>query len=244
MAAQRADRRPLSSCTWGIVMQGALLFTSPAWSQERWQRTVAVTTDYVYRGVSQTRGEPALQGGLQVQLPRGWSAAAWASTIDYGGPSGHELDLQLAHTWSLNGDWSAQLALTHYDYSTHDAGYDYDELSATLTYGQRIAASVSWSPNTSRYGAWTLARDRPAIAYELSLLQPLSARWSLSAGAGHYDLEELFGTGYWFWSGGVTFQWQSVQVDLLHIGTDEAAEHLFGYGITGPRWSAVLSWRF
>ena len=43
---------------------------------------VAVTTDYVLRGVSQTRGAPALQADLHYTTANGWYAGAWASTVD------------------------------------------------------------------------------------------------------------------------------------------------------------------
>ena len=44
----------------------------------------AVTSDYRYRGISQTRLKPALQGGADwVNNPTGFYAGAWASTIKW-----------------------------------------------------------------------------------------------------------------------------------------------------------------
>lgn len=58
----------------------------------------AVTSDYRYRGISQTRLQPALQGGADfVQNASGMYVGAWASTIkwtrDAGGDGSVELDL-------------------------------------------------------------------------------------------------------------------------------------------------------
>jgi uncharacterized protein (TIGR02001 family) len=58
----------------------------------------AVTTDYRYRGLSQSRVKPALQGGVDyVNNPSGFYAGAWASTIkwtkDLGGDGSVELDV-------------------------------------------------------------------------------------------------------------------------------------------------------
>ena len=58
----------------------------------------AVTTDYRYRGLSQTRGKPALQGGADYShSPTGLYAGVWASTIkwtkDLGGDGNVEIDL-------------------------------------------------------------------------------------------------------------------------------------------------------
>lgn len=58
----------------------------------------AVTSDYRYRGISQTRLKPALQGGADyVNNPSGLYAGAWGSSIkwtkDAGGDGNVELDL-------------------------------------------------------------------------------------------------------------------------------------------------------
>jgi len=69
----------------------------------------------------------------------------------------------------------------------------------------------------------------------------LHPNWSVYAGAGYYDLRDLVDTGYWYWSAGVAFTYQSMQVDLLHIDTDDTAKRLFD---SSPRWTAALTWRF
>src|SRR4026207_1715978 len=69
-------------------------------------------------------------------------------------------------------------------------------------YHHRAPASVSWSPNTSKHTYWGSIWDKQAVAYELSVLQPLHPRWSIYAGVGYYDLSDLVDTGYWYWSTG------------------------------------------
>ncbi|WP_022974490.1 TorF family putative porin, partial [Xanthomonas maliensis] len=46
--------------------------------------TFAVTSDYVFRGISQTNGDPAFQAGLTYKHPSGFYAAAWTSNVDPG----------------------------------------------------------------------------------------------------------------------------------------------------------------
>jgi uncharacterized protein (TIGR02001 family) len=58
----------------------------------------AITTDYRYRGLSQTRAKPALQGGADVvHNPSGFYAGTWLSTIkwteDLGGDGQIEWDI-------------------------------------------------------------------------------------------------------------------------------------------------------
>lgn len=206
--------------------------------------SVAVTTDYIYRGLSQTAGQPAAQAGVQFQSLSGWNAGVWGSSVDFQNGAGiaYELDLHAGYSWSLSPDWSMQVGYVHYAYlDDSDTGYDYDEINVSVSYQQRATASIAWSPNTSKHTYWGFISEKRALDYELSLLQPLDPRWSLCAGVGYYDLRDLVDTGYWYWSAGVAFTWQNMQVDLLHIDTDQTAARLFD---GGSRWTAALTWRF
>ena len=42
---------------------------------------VALTTDYRFRGISQSGGDPALQGGFDVAHDSGFYVGTWASSI-------------------------------------------------------------------------------------------------------------------------------------------------------------------
>jgi uncharacterized protein (TIGR02001 family) len=210
--------------------------------------SLGVVTDYLSRGISQTRGSPAIQGGLHARLPAGWVIGAWSSMVKLNPGHGAtlEVDLHAGHLWALNDDWSSKLAVTHYMYpnDTRQVRYDYDELSASLSYRSRIIATATWSPNTSRYSNGYVASRRNAASYELAMLQPLSGSWSLAAGAGYYDLTDLFGEGYWYWNVGFTYSLGNVQLDLSHIDTDHTATRLFGYEVAGSSWSGAVTWRF
>jgi len=181
---------------------------------------------------------------VQFHSAQGWSAGMWGSSVDFqnGDGTAYELDLQASYGWELSPDWSMQLGYVHYAYlNDNQSGYDYDEVTASVSYQQRATASVSWSPNTSKHTYWGFVWDKQAFAYEVSLLQPLHPRWSLYAGVGYYDLNDLVDTGYWYWSTGIAFTWQGMQIDLLHIDTDATATRLFE---SDSRWTAALTWRF
>lgn len=235
-------RRTSVTCIVCVAMGGDLLPALPAAAADV-SGSVAITTDYIYRGTSQTDGQPAAQAGIQFHSS-GWNAGMWGSSVDFQNGAGiaYELDLQAGYTWQLSPDWSMQLGAVHYAYlDDNDTGYDYDEVTVSVSYQQRATASVSWSPNTSKRTYQRFIWDRQTFAYELSLLQPLHPRWSVYAGVGYYDLHDLVDTGYWYWSTGLAFTWQGVQVDVLHIDTDSTATELFD---SDSRWTAALTWRF
>ena len=136
------------TCIVGVAMPGCLLPALPAAAADV-SGSVAITTDYIYRGMSQTDGQPAAQAGVQFHSSAGWNAGMWGSSVDFQNGSGiaYELDLQAGYAWQLSPDWSMQLGYVHYAYlNDNESGYDYDEVSASVSYQQRATASVSWSP--------------------------------------------------------------------------------------------------
>lgn len=49
---------------------------------------VALTTDYLYRGISQNSGSPAIQGGFDYSHASGFYAGVWGSSISWVGDGG------------------------------------------------------------------------------------------------------------------------------------------------------------
>lgn len=210
--------------------------------------SLAATTDYIYRGISQTQGKAALQADLHYRTANSWAFGAWASTLDDSrGPGASlELDLYLSRNWTMHPNWDAQVTLTHYMYpdDNRPASYDYNEVTASLIYQSRLAATVAWSPDVSRYDYGRLAQDKTAISYELSGTQALLHKLSATAGAGYYDLSELGVPGYWFWNAGLSWSAGGAQLSVSFIDTDAAAVRTFGYEQAGSRWMGTLLWRF
>ena len=209
--------------------------------------SLAGTSDYVYRGQSQTRGKPALQGEIHYQ-GNDWSTGAWASNVDLNTGPGATVEIDAYAGWAraLGDDWNATVNLTHYFYPNDRRAvrYDYDEVTANLGYQARFFATFGWSPNTSKYSRGVIAVHKSAASYELSVNQPLWSPWSAVAGVGYYDLSELFGTGYWFWNTGVTYSMRRLQIAVSFVATDTTAKEAFGYEFAGSRWSGSVIWRF
>jgi len=210
--------------------------------------SVNITSDYVYRGITQTQGEPALQADLHYQTRRGWAIGAWVSTadVDRHESAALEVDLYLSRDWMLNHDWNARVSLTHYAYP-NDArllDYDYDELAGTLSYRSRLFTTVAWSPNTSRYSNGKVVWDQRAISYEITASQPLNSQWSASAGLGYYDLPTILQADYWYWNVGLACTLGRAQLAVSYIDTSRSATDAFGYPLAGSRWVGSLAWRF
>jgi uncharacterized protein (TIGR02001 family) len=213
-----------------------------------WSATIAATTDYIYRGVSQTYETGAVQLGANYQNPNGWFAGFWGSNVN---PYPHvgastELDLYAGLTQPLGADFSARFAYTHYTYldDPRPARYDYDEVSITAAYLDRLQATLSYQPDSSLYSTFGFARHHPMGALELTGRWPLCDGLAVSAGAGYYDLESLFGASYWAGNIGLAYVYKRATLEINRFFAQGTVERLFTDQSANGTWTATVSLRF
>src|SRR4051794_25558069 len=74
------------------------------------------TSDFVFRGLSLTRGKPAAQGSIDVEFPREFYIGAFAATCDPNrGPSPDlEVDMWAGRYWRVSEDFSPDFPLSQY----------------------------------------------------------------------------------------------------------------------------------
>ena len=101
---------------------------------------VTLTSDYKFRGISQSDESPAIQGGFDLDIGKGFYAGVWGSSVDFdvneGGYDGSlELDYYAGWGGSL-GDSGVgiDVGYLYYDYpgDNGDKG-DYQELYGSLS---------------------------------------------------------------------------------------------------------------
>lgn len=217
-------------------------------AENPWSGTVGGTTDYIYRGISQTYESPALQLGANYQSPIGWFAGIWGSNVK---PYPHvgasaELDLYTGVTQPLGADFSTRLVYTHYTYLSdpRPAHYDYDEFSLTAAYLDRLAATVSYQPDSSLYSTRGFVRHRPMGALELTGRWPLRGELGVFAGAGYYDLQRLFGISYWAGDVGLSYVHKRVTIEVTRFFAEGTVDRLFDAQSADGDWTLSASLRF
>ena len=152
---------------------------------------LALTSDYIYRGVSQSDGHGAVQGDLHLATPGGTFVGAWASSRDpdLEPDANAVLELYLGHRFSLSSTWSATLSgRAHYylNASSYDPTDDYQEIAASLTYLDRWSVSVTAIPNAVRYWFYTRLSRAPAWVADTSGQWLLGREFFVTAGVGYY----------------------------------------------------------
>ena len=101
---------------------------------------VGAVSDYRYRGISQTRVKPTLQGGVDYSAG-GLYVGAWASGIkwikDFGGDTSYELDLYGGYKGELAKDLTYDVGVLTYQYPSNgfDPSANTTEIYGALTYG-------------------------------------------------------------------------------------------------------------
>lgn len=99
--------------------------------------TASATTDYMYRGISQTGNDAAVQGNLMLSHASGVYANVWGSSVAGGiNKDGSEMDFSVGYATELTGALKPKLdvGLMRYVYAGSGADVDFNELYASLSF--------------------------------------------------------------------------------------------------------------
>lgn len=181
---------------------------------------VALTTDYVFRGISQSNEEPTIQGGMDWTSPvTGLYAGVWGSGVDFADAT-TEIDFYGGISKTVD-DLTWDLGAIYYYYPGADdtKNYDYWELAAAVGYDfdfMQATASLNYSPDffASSGDAWY-----PAV----NVTVPLPEGFSANAGYAYQWIDDnaAFGTAdYGTWSLGVGYDIEGFNLGLKYYDTD------------------------
>lgn len=128
-----------------LVVAGAMVLTAlPTLSVAEGSAlsfNVAVSSDYRYRGISQSRLKPAVSGGVDYAIPGGFYIGAWASSIkwikDATGDASAEVDVYGGYKGEIAKDFSYDVGVLTYQYPSHKLSVSPNttELYGALTFG-------------------------------------------------------------------------------------------------------------
>lgn len=203
---------------------------------------LVLTSDYVYRGVTQSDGHAAGQVGVDLSFDSGLYTGIWASKVDIdNGPDRHR-DLQtnyyLGYGFDLSNRWRANTNIVAYRYPGTDGNIDYDyiEYAIGVNYDDRIWLEYAYSPDIYNTG---LDTHNVEIYFEWQL----PSNWVLGTGAGHYDVSSLAGQSYSHWQFGISKPLGKFELDLRYhdsshsvpiFSTPERADQRLAFSITLP----------
>ena len=161
----------LSLITLGLASGAAVAQTAaPAAPASTLSFNVGVVTDYRYRGITQSRNEAAVQGGVDYAHKSGFYVGAWASTIKWIADNSYnpdsfgtltgtditgnvELDLYGGYKFDLAKDVTMDVGYLRYQYQGNNL--EMTGGAARLNYGNantnEVYTAITMGPITAKY---------------------------------------------------------------------------------------------
>jgi uncharacterized protein (TIGR02001 family) len=204
-----------------VALAGTAFADGTEAPKSHWSGSVSLTSDYRFRGVSQTDRNEALQGSLQYNGSQGVYAGAWASNVTIPGTSGTEIDLYAGYDYALTEDTSVGAEFIYYLYpGASDPDFNYYEVIGKVSHQMgNIGASleVAYGPDVSGATTWAFTGGVDAKLIDSVYL----FKDGISA-SGHFGHQMIDGTAadYNFYDAGVTATAGAFALDVRYSGTD------------------------
>lgn len=208
-----------------LVFGGSLLLGATIATAAEVSGNVSLGTDYVYRGISQTSENPAIQGGLDIEGDSGLYAGIWGSNVDFDGSI--ELDLYVGYGGSLSEAVSYDVGVLRYEYPDDEQGgapeSSFNEVYASLSM-VGLTLGLAWSPD------FFLESDQGTYGY-LDYEMTLPNEMGLAFHYGHQSIDDnvQFGTpDYSDYSIGLSKSVADLDFSLTWYDTDLSSSECFG----------------
>ena len=186
---------------------------------------VGVVSDYVFRGVSQTDEDLAVQAGLTYSLESGFYVGTWASQVDFGSETDLEVDFFAGYGFNLSDSVAADVQVLRYVYPD-EGGLNYNELLFSLTFAEKLTTTIGYTNDVYNSG-------ETGWYYGASLDLALPAEFTLTPGVGYSRFAsgvlEDGSSSYLDWSLGLSRDFGPISAALTYHDTNGDGEDLFGY---------------
>ncbi|MGB5569317.1 MAG: TorF family putative porin [Sedimenticolaceae bacterium] len=170
------------------MVVGALMISGSVAAE--FSANIGATSNYVWRGVTQTDNGAAVSGGLDYAHDSGFYAGTWASNVDFGDGSGAEVDLYGGFGNKLDNGLGYDVGATYYAYPNYDDS-NFSEIYGSLSY-KYFTAGIN-------YTVWSQVDDTKGVNetfiegdtyYYLSGSYEIKPTWTLGGTVGYYDFKD------------------------------------------------------
>ena len=220
-------------------------FTAPAFAEEAaapvsdhtLTGNIGVFSSYRFRGIDQTFGKPALQGGFDYSHSSGVYLGNWNSNVsEYAGfPDGNlEMDFYGGYKHAF-GDFGLDVGALYYYYpgSTNGAGKAVDNFEVYLGASWKFV-TFKYSHALSNY--FDIADTKNTGYFDLAANYDLGSGWGVNGHVGYTDVKNRDDLDYTDWKLGVTKDVGGYVFGLSYIGTDaEKASYTWTKAATGKQ---------
>ncbi|MCX7033590.1 MAG: TorF family putative porin [Arenimonas sp.] len=186
----------------------------------------AITSDYMFRGVSQTQEDPAFQLGADYSFAGGFYVGAWASNVDFGaGGPDVEVDTYIGWNTDLSDAWNLDLMLNRYNYIGQEDYFgdgEYTEFLATVAYDETYSFTFGYTNDIYDL-------DQDAFYAGAGGEWDIGKGFALGAGVGYNVFDDSTGfEDYLDYSVSLSRDIGPVNASLSYVGTNDKGEYNFG----------------
>lgn len=216
-----------------MIIITLILTVSVKADESPFSTSITLTSDYVYRGISQTNGNPAFQIMPKYQIKDGWHMVGFFAPVDYGGKNtaNFEYDVALGYEWSNNElYWNARLWR-----------FNYRDQQALNTTEFRVYGTYKKFDFTYGYSNDTCSTEAYGHHFELGLSQPVWQNYQVRGHVGHSFFEENpYYKDYYHFKLTLSGQWQGMNLGVSYSDTYKGE-----YGeLDDTRWFIHLTKNF
>ncbi len=212
----------------GPVCAAVLLIAAagPANAEMAVTANVALSSDYVFRYVSQTQEEPAISGGFDLDTGTGIYLGTWASNVDFGDDATVEIDFYGGYATEFDNGLGIDVGVIDYEYFDDDANDNLIEI-----YG---GASYKWLSATAYFGVDNSldAGDTDNYIWLEAGVEYPAGPVTLGATIGTLD-SDVADSDYSGWSVGASTDAAGLSFGLTYYDTDSDGEKIFGDNADG-----------
>jgi uncharacterized protein (TIGR02001 family) len=198
---------------------------------------VGAVSDYRYRGISQTQLKPALQGGIDLTLPKGFYLGTWASSIkwidEFGGDANVELDLYGGWKGEVGAGLTLDVGALRYQYpnavTTEWTAGGFANPNTTELYAALSYAMVTLKYSHSVTNLFGTADSKGSSYVDLSAAFDVYEGLTVTPHVGHQTVENSGAFSYTDYSLTVSKDFSGWVPSLAVVSTD-ADEALYTWG--------------
>ena len=109
------------------------------------EANVALSTDYIFRGISQTDNDPAISGGFDYSFDSGFYLGIWASNVEFGDAT-TEIDVYGGYAVELSEGVELDLGYIYFVYPGDSGSLNYSEFTASISFWD-LGFGIVYSPD-------------------------------------------------------------------------------------------------
>lgn len=192
------------------LLTATALFSGPAFAGEL-SGNLGATSNYLWRGLEQTAGDPAVSGGLDYASDSGFYLGTWASNADWAPGMTYELDIYGGYGGQLSTNVSYDVGFIYYAYPDEDSGdADFSEIYGSLSFsGFTLGLAVLADGTGADFGDTLYA----SVDYEFEVADELSMMLHLGSYSGDWLAEDSVDYGFSLSKSGFTLGVSDTDID-------------------------------